>query len=95
MIEHNNLHNTGFYYIDMELCDVNLQVYIQSHWPPPPDGLHYPPNGEHLDLVWDIMQDIVFGLTFIHSKGLVHRDLKPENGSSNPVRLTDYSAVFY
>jgi len=38
-----------------------------------------------VDIVWnpigDILDDVVSGLKYIHSKKVVHRDLKPQNGT--------------
>ena len=58
---------SSFYFIDMELCDKNLETYIkESHWLP-------------MHEVWDIMKDVANGLAYIHLRSQVHRDLKPRN----------------
>jgi serine/threonine protein kinase len=61
-----------FYYIDMELCDQNLETYIYNRRDPQL-------SGEELE-IWDIMRQIANGVKFIHNHGEIHRDLKPSNG---------------
>jgi len=58
--------DSSHYFIDMELCDRNLEDYIQT---------------SKVDIVriWGIMSDISEGAAFIHSQSEVHRDLKPRN----------------
>ena len=56
------------YFIDMELCDMNLEQYIQT-------------SPVEIDRIWEIMKDISDGVTFIHNHNEVHRDLKPRNGT--------------
>jgi serine/threonine protein kinase len=71
----------------MELCDLNLDHYIQRKWP---DGIkEKAPYFVNVDgtptklvQIWKIISDISSGLTFIHTKKEIHRDLKPQNGSS-------------
>ena len=59
----------SFYFIDMELCNHNLETYMME--------LQWVPTAE----VWDIMKDVANGLTYIHAQSQVHRDLKPRNSS--------------
>ena len=59
--------SSSFYFIDMELCDRNLETHLkESPWIP-------------MQEVWDIMKDVANGLAYIHSQNQVHRDLKPRN----------------
>lgn len=78
------------YYLDMELCDLNLDTYIRRDWTKP--GLRRKvPNFVDVDnlplefqlaQIGDIMKDITSGVAFIHSQKEVHRDLKPKNSNS-------------
>jgi len=64
-------------YIDMELCEFNLDQYIAhtAKWSLPT-----------LDtkILLKIMQDVSRGLAFIHENNTVHRDIKPENSTCIP-----------
>lgn len=84
--------DTGFNFIDMELCDINLRDYIHR------DGdqitlarsleslapVFIKRKGslwsEKMQNMWTIGIHIVRGLEFLHSHKQVHRDLKPANG---------------
>ena len=65
----------GWYFIDMELCDFNLQQYIYE-----PDMLNGIPT---LDMrtILKIMRDVSRGLAFIHKNKKIHRDIKPQNST--------------
>jgi serine/threonine protein kinase len=88
LLAHGELPGMQFYFLDMELCDLDLQAYIRPQWkallenrvndlpPAIPDLL---PILGFLQ-IRDIMRDITSGLAYIHSKGEVHRDIKPSNG---------------
>src|SRR5271155_1500029 len=56
------------YFIDMELCDKNLEQYIQT-------------SNVDIEGIWAIMRDVTDGVAFIHSHKEVHRDLKPRNST--------------
>jgi serine/threonine protein kinase len=78
---------TPYFYIDMELCDINLHDYIHSNDATlSRTALGLPPFLDNLNIackvhqIWNIMKDITSGLSFIHSNGEVHRDLKPKTG---------------
>ena len=71
------------YFIDMELCEVNLEEYIQGtkkgirgllDWETAKD------SGQVPFLIVAIMQQLLSGLAFIHGHDEVHRDLAPPNG---------------
>jgi serine/threonine protein kinase len=84
VFQHNWLLPQSMYYIDMELCDLNLSSYISCIVPGWPETLvdksqYFPSADYDLPVVWAIMKDIAQGLSFIHSLGLVHRDIKPQN----------------
>jgi len=82
--EHGRLRpNLPFYFIDMELCDVNLDEYIRGDV----TGVHglldwtkAVDEGQGQFQIFAIFQQILIGLTFIHELGEVHRDLTPQNG---------------
>lgn len=69
------------YYIDMELCAMNLEQYIQGSLRAP--GLvdwSIPVDAEEVRNIIDIFEQILSGVVFIHSEYEVHRDLNPQNG---------------
>jgi len=73
------------YFIDMELCDLNLDQCIYRTWDEstakklPWIKTELPPQ-TRMGQVWDIMEDITRAVDFIHSEHEIHRDLKPSNG---------------
>jgi serine/threonine protein kinase len=73
------------YFIDMELCDLNLERWIYRTWDEatakklPFLTAELPPRAR-LGQVWDIMEDITGAVAFIHKEHEIHRDLKPSNG---------------
>ena len=84
VLEHGLL-EPNCYFIDMELCECDLDIYIHQR-------VHLHPYRER-DIVGNdatfveelrerlaIAQQITEGVEFIHSCGEVHRDLKPKNG---------------
>lgn len=75
----------SYYFIDMECCDLNLEDYILRKWTPDVRArisyfTHDVPSRTRMSQLWDIMEDIAAGLTFIHTSNIIHRDLKPQNG---------------
>ena len=90
VFKHGRLKGSPYYFIDMELCDFNLGIFIYSEYTPFDfDELFHPSykfsKELRLDNMWKIMMDIVLGLEFIHSHHQVHRDLKPQNGKSSDI----------
>ena len=85
ILRHGDLRrNTDSYFIDMELCYINLAQYIYSVGGANndinglPDWLTINRNGQ----VILIIEQILSGLVFIHSHDKVHRDLKPQNSKT-------------
>lgn len=80
VLRHDFLPQSVFYYIDMELCEFNLEDFIREGWP---DGPVVGPRfaSREIFVVWNILRDIMKGLAFIHNLKEVHRDMKPRNGS--------------
>ena len=79
--------NSPFYFIDMEICDLNLAQYIHRLTPiTPSESIPYfvkdasPPL--KVQQIWNIVRQIANGLKYMHSLNMVHRDLKPANGGS-------------
>lgn len=71
------------YFIDMELCNINLEEYIQGtkvgirgliDW----ETAHKEEQRQFLIIA--IMQQLLSGLAFIHRHDEVHRDMAPQNG---------------
>lgn len=65
----------------MELCDANLDDYVKGKRLVP--GILDWPNASNEErvqyLVAGIMDPILDGLVFIHSRKEVHRDISPQN----------------
>jgi serine/threonine protein kinase len=82
------LHGSGCYFIDMELCDITLLQYIYSVPPTPEyDRRSFPcfvrdaPSSLKATQIWNVMKHISNGVVFIHSMNEIHRDLKPSNST--------------
>jgi serine/threonine protein kinase len=89
--------SNSVYFIDMELCDINLSEYIGGTRKV--TGVHGLPlwNKENPDifLITTLMQQLLSGLKFMHEQGKVHRDLDPRNGNALCVaRGLIFSVIF-
>ena len=85
VLKFGELHNSAYYFIDMELCDLNLGTYIHRIEPPNPlESLPYFIKDASADLramqIANIMTQVAGGIKYIHGHDLVHRDVKPANG---------------
>ena len=84
--------NTHYFFIDMELCDLNLDEYIHCTEPPYPSASipyfikNYPPPLK-AQQIWNVMRQIASGVQHLHTMNMVHKDLKPAN--SKPVFTTN------
>ena len=85
-MQYGELPNSSHVFIDMELCDVNLEDYNKANWVVM-RSTEFISYSKWAVEIWTIMKDIASGLEFIHGNNEVHRDLKPRNGSS--MRLFD------
>jgi serine/threonine protein kinase len=76
----------GGYYVDMELCDLNLDRYLEGEELPNlkkwselrKRAVQYGTTSD----IFDIVGDIIDGLIFIHGQGEAHRDLTPQNSTT-------------
>ena len=95
VIGHGKFKNSPFYAIDMELCEVSLEKYIQTEFnASAPDIVpvsiyrsRYLGRVERIAKwrgIVSIILDILHGLKFIHVHDEVHRDLKPTNSIVRP-----------
>jgi serine/threonine protein kinase len=83
VLNHGHMSNPIFYYIDMELCDLNLHEYI--HAENPSELLPYLSRGEGVRSslqIWTVMSQVSSGVEYIHRQNQVHRDIKPANGEA-------------
>jgi serine/threonine protein kinase len=76
------------YFIDMELCEISLQEYIEGRtvndlidW----NTIRI--RQEVHEHAYKILQQILNGLIYIHCFHEVHRDLSPNNGTSFSCRF--------
>jgi serine/threonine protein kinase len=74
------------YYMDVELCELNLEMLIYRNTG---DDIHenlrymvaeLPPRMRTVQ-IWAIMEDITCGLAYMHNLHEIHRDLKPSNST--------------
>jgi serine/threonine protein kinase len=87
VLDHGQLSNTPYYFIDMEFCDLNLHDYIHRETSPEPsESIPYFIKGAGATSslqIWIVMSQIAAGVKYIHEKGHVHRDIKPANGAGS------------
>src|SRR5271169_4827862 len=76
---------SSLYYIDMELCDENLDRYMKR--------ARVSVGLGQLE-IWDIMLQITNGVAFIHGLDEVHRDLKPKNSIFSDIKRLTLQSFF-
>ena len=86
----------------MQLCDLDLYSYIdsviKSTWSEkiqkklPYFACAMPPRLRHAQ-IWDIMDDVTNGLSFVHTNKEVHHDLKLHNSALELGDNADGSSV--
>jgi serine/threonine protein kinase len=81
VFEHGRVPGFPYYFIDMELCDVDLSAYIDGKGAGALLAKRIDPAlSEGMTAIWEILKDITDGLIFIHELKEIHRDMKPRNG---------------
>lgn len=71
VLRHGEVADTAMFYFDMELCQGNLQKFIDHH--------HRTHTQIPISATLTIMKHVSNGVAYIHNQGEVHRDLKPQN----------------
>jgi serine/threonine protein kinase len=103
VLRHGTLPITRHVYLDLELCEFNLEWYIKKRlWKPTGEELSETGSSRlpQLELltraryIWVIMMQVASGLEFIHGLKEVHRDLKPRNGRTGNIALIVGSSLF-
>ena len=87
----------AFYFIDMELCDLNLQEFIESTKKNVHGLMDWDvtiETGSGLFAICAIIQQILMGVNFIHSHNEVHRDLNPQNSNNFLHGCVNLSFIF-
>ena len=79
--------SASYHYLDMELCDINLESWIERKWTEEIEKkLAYLtgdfPSRMRMAQIWDVMEDVTSAVGFIHSQNEIHRDLKPRNSNA-------------
>ena len=80
VLDYGNISGQTYGFIDMELCDLNLEEFNRCQWKRI-EATHRLPAGSLELETWNIMSQIADGLAFMHRQREVHRDLKPRNGN--------------
>lgn len=85
---HHGWIDNDHFYLDMELCILNLDDFIRGcphEIVTSPKYWTFPKERDPLACftLWGITKQITKGLAFIHSQAEIHRDLKPQNGISS------------
>ena len=86
--------SSSYYFIDMELCDINLEIHIERQRNEAIEkklSFSGTSSRSKIKQIWDIMLDTTNEVAFIHSQKEIHRDLKPRNGIMP--NLTPFTAV--
>jgi len=63
-------------FIRMELCEGDLLGYIHDRY----STKQVLSESE----IWEIFEQVMTGIEYIHSRGFVHKDIKPKNGKIHP-----------
>ena len=88
-----HLSNSPYFFLDMIVCDLNLEDYILRGWPAGiAESMTSIAPGLSIVQMRAIMLDICSGVAFMHRQQYVHRDLKPRNGIFPKVLIS--SALF-
>ncbi|NXI93413.1 E2AK1 kinase, partial [Psophia crepitans] len=84
-------------YIQMQLCEISLWDWIVDRNKRCNERTEEPSSPYHLvDVHWTmkIFQELLEGVCYIHSMGVMHRDIKPRNiflhGSDHQVKIGDF-----
>ena len=78
VVAHGKVPGFPYYFIDMELCDIDLASYLDTKCGRDDNVLTHP-IALNETKCWEILNDITSGLIFIHKRKEIHRDLKPRN----------------
>ena len=89
---------TGQHYLDMELCTLTLEEFIEGGLKSVLGLSRYfnPSSTEACKslTMWEIIKHVCRGLNFLHSNGELHRDLKPSNGNRHISQFFDTVVLF-